>query len=319
MSGTDCRWKMRQSVVRVRNQSQGTISARYVACRPAVPDWVKQLMMPWRWRTPRPAAIETVTPWPTMASKSACSSRPSSSASKWKRVETPSVPLSAVMSSASGPRGVSIRSRRFAWVKSPAIVSPWVSGSGRSDLLVLLEVPADRRALACGLPVEADLGVRHLDLGVLQRPALAGHAALAGAADLDRRDHDVAELVLHVGLLVPAGAAEREDGGGEVVAGGARLRGLGRRLVEVLLDDQRAHVAALASEGAGGGHGAGDGLGDAPAERDHLDLVLVLGVVGLTLDPVDLQEHIGWHGTDPFCWEPCGSGFECPNEQCSCH
>src|SRR4029453_6831464 len=114
---------------------------------------------------------------------------------------------------------VSIRSRRFAWVKSSAIVFPGCLRQRGSDLLVLLEVPADRRALARGLSVETDLGIRHLDLGVLRRPALGGHAALASPADLDRRDHDVAQLVLHVGLLVPAGAAEREDGGTEGVAG----------------------------------------------------------------------------------------------------
>src|SRR5262249_39094572 len=48
-----------------------------------------------------------------------------------------------------------------------------------SDLLVLLEVPADRGALTDGLPVETDLRVGHLDLRVVQRPRLAGDPALA--------------------------------------------------------------------------------------------------------------------------------------------
>src|SRR4030095_15095424 len=47
-----------------------------------------------------------------------------------------------------------------------------------SDLLVLLQVPADRGARAHRLPVEPDLGVLHLDLALVQRPALARHAAL---------------------------------------------------------------------------------------------------------------------------------------------
>src|SRR5262249_10399875 len=187
-----------------------------------------------------------------------------------------------------------------------------------SDLLVFLEVPADRGTLARGLPVETDLRVLHLDLRVLQRPRLAWDAALARAADLDRGDQDVAELVLHVGLLVPAGAAEGEDRAGDVIARGAGLPGLGRRLVEELLDDQRAHVAALAGEGAGGGDGAGDGLGDAPAEREDLDLVLVLAVVGLALESVDLQEYVGWHGIRPFCLRSSSSGCGSPLEQTAC-
>src|SRR5262245_35366198 len=182
-------------------------------------------------------------------------------------------------------------------------------GIRTSDLLVLLDVPANRRARAHRLPVETDLRVLHLDLPIVQRPALRGHTALTRAADLHRGDHHVGELVLHVGLLVPAGAAEREHGGGEVIAGGAGLGSLGRRLVEQLLDGERAHVAALAGEGARGGHGPGDGLRDAPAEREDLDLVLVLGVVGLALDSIDLQEYVGWHGEDPFCWEPGGPDY----------
>src|SRR5262245_624485 len=117
-----------------------------------------------------------------MASKFAFSSRPRSSAWKWKRVESPSVPVSAVMSSASGPRGVSMRSRRLACVK------PSATGS---HLLVLLEFAADRCALACGLPGEPGLRVGHLDLRVVQRPALGGDASLTRAADLDGRDHHV--------------------------------------------------------------------------------------------------------------------------------
>src|SRR5262249_5666623 len=161
-----------------------------------------------------------------------------------------------------------------------------------SDLLVFLQIPADRGALARGLPVETDLRVLHLDLRVLQRPRLVGHAALTGTADLDGRQQDVGELVLHVGLLVPAGAAEREDRTGEVVAGGAGLGGLRRGFVEELLDGEGGHVAALAGEGAGGGHGAGDRLVDTPAEGEDLDLVLVLAVVGLALESVDLQEYV---------------------------
>src|SRR5262245_50733005 len=187
-------------------------------------------------------------------------------------------------------------------------------GIRTSDLLVLLDVPANRRARAHRLPVETDLRVLHLDLPIVQRPALRGHTALTRAADLHRGDDHVGELVLHVGLLVPAGAAEREDGGGEVIAGGAGLAGLGRRLVEQLLDGERAHVAALPGEGARGGHGPRDGLRDAPAEREDLDLVLVLGVVGLALDSIDLQVNVGRHGTDPFCfgsaWAPGCDRFQ---------
>src|SRR5262245_59695414 len=67
--------------------------------------------------------MATVTLLPTMASKSRRSSRPRSSARKWKSVEIPSVPVSDVISSASGPRGVELRRRRFACVK-PCVPLP---------------------------------------------------------------------------------------------------------------------------------------------------------------------------------------------------
>src|SRR5262245_44563903 len=121
-----------------------------------------------------------VTFLPTMASKSIVSSRPISSTLYRKSVEMPSSPVNRESSNVSSPSGVVILRRRFAWVKSSAIVSSsrrpgYDSGS---DLCVRLEVPAAGH-VASRLAVGSDHRVLELDLGVAQPDLLVRHATFA--------------------------------------------------------------------------------------------------------------------------------------------
>jgi hypothetical protein len=152
------------------------------------------------------------------------------------------------------------------------------------------------------LAVIADDRVLELDLAVAEPELFGRHAAVAlrGAAGADGLDEDVGELVLHVGVLVAAGAAEGEDGTLVVLAGRAALGQLGGRLVELLHDGEGAEIGALTGEGARRGRRPRDGLRDAPREAEDLDLALVLGVAGLAIDSVDLEEGIERHGRVSF-------------------
>ncbi|KYF78370.1 hypothetical protein BE17_38095 [Sorangium cellulosum] len=76
MSGTDLSWKMRESVVFVRNHSQGWISARYAVRGLPPSTWTrpacrKRVTTPWMARAPPlERRMIAVTPWPTMDEKS---------------------------------------------------------------------------------------------------------------------------------------------------------------------------------------------------------------------------------------------------------
>ena len=116
--GTVRAWKIRQSVSRVRNQNQGTISARYSVKEPPVAPWAMREMMPLisRGGASPPRAMRTVTLAPSMAFRSISGFSETMSRSYENGLARVSRPEIARSRSSSSPSGVAIESSRWAWV-----------------------------------------------------------------------------------------------------------------------------------------------------------------------------------------------------------
>ena len=159
-------------------------------------------------------------------------------------------------------------------------------------LLVGLDVelemnPRIERAVSLlRLVLEIDLGKRHTH-GLRSR-----HTAAVG--DRDAGDDDVVHLDDEVLLLAFARFALRDGGFFQVCARRARLQQIWRRLVDVV-EEGKVGERRLAGAGAGATATAGlkvRGICDAPGERQHLDFILVFGIVGFPFDVSDLCKDV---------------------------
>src|SRR5688500_7583982 len=159
------------------------------------------------------------------------------------------------------------------------------------DLGVLLEVPAglDRRL---GLPGGVLRRVGRLDLRERERE-LVERGLLVGAVELVGRDEHVGERDLQELERRLPGLAAREHGALDVLPARAREPELGRGLARAR-DDEEILEDGLACASSAAGP-ARLRMADAPAEREHVDLVLVLGVRALARDAVELQEIVHCH------------------------
>src|SRR3954452_3639403 len=160
----------------------------------------------------------------------------------------------------------------------------------KSDLLVGLDVPARLDGAAEGA-VGLLLLVLHLHLAVVHADLLHREVVtLGGGPDRVAGDKDVAEGPLHEFLLILTGLPADQGGLLDVFAAGTGEHQLGRGLVDLLGDVEVLHGHLAGSRPAAVRRGPGLVL--RPAEGFELDLVLVLAVGRLALDPLDLEKRI---------------------------
>src|SRR5688572_21269138 len=172
------------------------------------------------------------------------------------------------------------------------IASQADTGRAGLDLLVLLDVPAHFAPSLAGALLVLFL-VLHLELGEVEGKVFSEQiAAVAGV--LHARDQDVRELDLEVFQRLLAGLADGDQGFLDVLAVTAGQHQSTARLVHELGDGDVVNGDLAGAAAAAGAVSAG--LVHAPAKGLDVNLVLVLGVLRFSLDPIDLQKHVNGHG-----------------------
>src|SRR3954452_4002982 len=208
------------------------------------------------------------------------------------RTASPGWPGGRDGSARTGTPGTGTRRRAFAprcMCRRPPATSRRRPNLRRSELLVLLQVPADRDG-AVERAVRLLRFVLDVDLAEVQRDLVhRDHVRRLRSAGLERRHQDVVEGEREKFLLALAGLATREQRGLEVLP--ART-GEDQRRARLVEPHDEVEVLHLHLAGASASAFVARGLRLAPGPRLDVDLALVLGVGALARDPIDPKEVV---------------------------